>query len=287
MKNIDRLIIIYLSGDATSKEEADLLQWLEASEENRDYFRSLKDSFDMVRIKEDMQESRTQNQWQRFKQHQAYEPSVKRKQILIRFARYAAVFVLGIISFYVTFLLSDKGHETTEKEWVVETTVIETGAGDRSKVVLPDGSTVWINACSRLSYDNTFGKQNRKVSIEGEAFFEVKKDTEKPFLVETDKFTYRVTGTSFNVYSYEQEKESSIALLEGGVLIEYDNKQINLYPGEIITYDRTTENMKRENTDVNQLISWRYGEFVFEEMTFADLSKRSTKEYVLQTVKGF
>ncbi len=280
MEQIDSLIIQYLSGNCLPEEERFLLEWLEKSEENRIYFRSLKDIHDLGRLEFHMQESRMQSQWNKFIKMVPAARSVPAwRTFSYSFLRYAAFFILGLFCFY---FMNTQTNRTEEK--AVVNTTIETGVGDQSKIILPDGSTVWINACSSITYDNSFGEKDRTVSLRGEAYFEVRTDSVKPFLVQADKFTYRVTGTSFNVYAFEEDEEVSIVLMEGGVTIEYEGKSHQLYPEEIFTYNKINKGITLEKADIDLLSAWRRREFVFDEMPFDQLVRRLERSFNVRFV---
>lgn len=280
MEQIDLIIIKYLSRNASEAEHATLLAWLEENEENRIYFRSLKDAYDLGRLEFDMKESRMKTEWNKFlKNISVTRPITRWRSLGTTIMRYAAAFILGLLCLQYIHYLSDQ-----TKEELLVNTQIETGVGDRSKITLPDGTVVWINACSSVTYDNRFGEKDRVVSLQGEAYFEVKTDSVKPFLVKADKFTYRATGTSFNVYAFEEDEDISIALMEGGVTIEYDAKAHRLYPQEIFTYNKISNEVTLKKTDVNLLTSWLRGEFVFDDMTFDELVRRLERSYNVKFV---
>lgn len=284
MDKIDQLIIKYLSKNASSHEQAELLKWLEMNEDNRIYFRSFKDAYDLGSAGSDMKYSEVQAQWTKFAGSPAPKGTEKpvRKLWGYSIMRYAAIFIAGVLLSYFIYSFSDSNQ--TEETVVLATTKIETGIGERSKVTLPDGSAVWVNACSSITFDNTFGDEMRAVSLQGEAYFDVHTDSMKPFLVHTDHFTYRVTGTSFNVYSFNEEDETSIALLEGGVTIEYGTAKEKLYPGEMFSYNKRTGKGLRENVNVAHISSWRHGEFTFDNLTFEELAKRLERTLDVQFV---
>lgn len=97
---------------------------------------------------------------------------------------------------------------------------IQTRPGSRSKVVLPDGSEVWVNATSRITYQPGFGQSHRKVQLNGEAYFQVSKNKELPFQIETKRITITVTGTIFNVRAYDDEDKAETSLFEGSVQVK-------------------------------------------------------------------
>lgn len=120
-----------------------------------------------------------------------------------------------------------------------------------SKIQLPDGSRVWLNMGSKLTYNNDFGTEERKVSLVGEAFFDVVKDPQHPFVVTTPTISIRVLGTKFNVRSYNNDKTSEAALIRGKIeltVLKNPEKKIILNPSEKITVINNQEAQLKSNT---------------------------------------
>ena len=181
---------------------------------------------------------------------------------------------------------------------------VVTKNGNRTKVVLPDGSQVWLNAGSNLDYDNsTFNKELREVSLNGEAYFDVTKDPEKPFIIHTKKMDIKVLGTVFNVRSYSDEKIAEAALLKGSIevtLKDRKDQKIILKPNEKISISNEepkTEKKPEKITsvkavpvripqfEVNDLkpnptyniigeIAWTQNKLFFEDEIFEDIALR-------------
>lgn len=272
-ESIDLLIISYLSGEASPEQQRELLAWLEAKEENKLYFRSIKDVYDLGRIESDIQYSRVNKQWEKFLDKvfpsRPMNHWLQKGNMLLH---YAAVFALGFICMQLlSLMVNQKG--------TPQQTKIETGVGERSKISLPDGSVVWVNACSSISYDKSFGEKNRAIKMKGEAYFEVQKDPSKPFLVQTDQFTFRVTGTSFNVYAFDDEDEISLALIEGSVIAECGTYSEKLRPGEVLVYDKAHGKVGHRKLISSSYTAWRYGEMFFDKMTFQELTRRLERNF--------
>lgn len=120
---------------------------------------------------------------------------------------------------------------------------VSTRPGSKSKIQLPDGTQVWLNADSRLTYQGTFTGPVREVQLTGEAYFDVAKDKDHPFIIHTPSVDIRVLGTAFNVRSYSNEKNTETALFQGSVEVTLRNspdKKIVLRPNEklIVRNDR-------------------------------------------------
>lgn len=154
-----------------------------------------------------------------------------------------------------------------------------TPRGGQYKVKLPDGTLVFLNASSSLTYPSSFeGKGQRIVQLKGEGYFEVAKDAEKPFIVQTDDETVRVLGTKFLVSNYQEEALSKTTLLEGAVVLEGEKDKVFLKPNEQAVW------AKGKLVNVHQVnaleeMAWINGEFVFDNMTLADILSKLSRWY--------
>lgn len=151
---------------------------------------------------------------------------------ILRYAAIAAVIALLIGAWFIW--------KPTTMPAVKQMAIAETQAqkAPRKKIVLPDGSAVWLNAGSKLEYPEQFSKKERVVKLEGEAFFDIIKDADRPFMVKTAEFSVRVLGTSFDVRAYPQEDTAVAALIQGSieVLLKGNEDQgIPLRPNEKLT----------------------------------------------------
>jgi len=154
---------------------------------------------------------------------------------------------------------------------------LSTAKGETYKVTLPDGSAIWLNAASSLTYPVSFAaSKNRKVELEGEAYFEIAKDKQHPFIVEIGKQDVEVLGTHFNINGYADEPEVKTTLLEGSVRLSLissgrPSNQVNppssvLVPGEQAV--NTGSEIKIKKVDVANVIGWKNNDFVFNGKTF-------------------
>lgn len=135
---------------------------------------------------------------------------------------------------------------------------VEVPVGERTRVILADGTSVVLNSMSRLTYPTRFGFSKRQVTLEGEAYFDVSKDSGRPFTVLTDAVDVRVTGTRFNVKAYSQEP-IKVALDEGAVALDdHHLLKYDLKPGECAEYDRLTRNCRViRPSDMSVFSSWK------------------------------
>lgn len=146
----------------------------------------------------------------------------------------------------------------------LEYNTIETPNGGRYEIALPDGTHVWMNAASSLKYPASFASlKERRVELQGEAYFEVAKDKLHPFIVKTAQQEVKVLGTHFNINSYIDEPEVKTTLLEGSVNITALNSKNSkvLIPGQQAVVKGN--DLKVVDADVDQALSWKNGDFVF------------------------
>lgn len=162
--------------------------------------------------------------------------------------------------------------------------VVEAPLGATTRLTLPDGSAVWLNAGSRLIYSQGFGIDQRIVSLSGEGYFEVTHHKDHPFEVKSQELKVRVLGTKFNLSNYDDESTAIVSLLEGSVaidnLIKAKTETIRLAPNERCTLDKETGEMKLErNIVANNARVWTSGQLFFDEEPLADIVRTLEHSY--------
>lgn len=147
--------------------------------------------------------------------------------------------------------------------------------GGEFKLVLSDGTMVYLNAATRLRYPVAFGGNERRVRLEGEAYFEVARDSARPFYVEAGDLRVRVYGTSFNVNT-QREGETQAVLVEGcvGVKVAGMVEEVEMKPGELLCYDRRTGTLSVKSVDTRQYVAWKDGYFAFEDATLEEIMQK-------------
>lgn len=156
-----------------------------------------------------------------------------------------------------------------------------THAGERKIITLSDGSIVSLNNDSELKYPRRFGDTLREVYLEGEAFFEVAKNKEKPFVVKTEKLNIRVLGTSFNVRHYQVDKNIEVVVATGKVGVRYAKSERTwlLRPGIQLLYDKLTGNAIQKVVDPLDYTGWQRGELIFKDERLEDICRRLERWY--------
>ena len=155
--------------------------------------------------------------------------------------------------------------------------------GQKMKLTLSDGTRVWLNSGSSFSFPSQFlNEGQRLVSLQGEAYFEVEKDENLPFIVKTDKMNIEVLGTEFNVSAYSDDSMIATTLVEGSVSLYEDNlkeERIILRPNQQGTFDKNTSNLVSTNVDVTLFTAWKNNKIVFKDLTMGQILKQIERAY--------
>lgn len=163
----------------------------------------------------------------------------------------------------------------TDKKHIM---TLSTPRGGQYQIVLSDGTKVWLNADTRLTYPDKFTESQRLVELDGEAYFEVTKSPGRPFIVMTAKEKIEVLGTHFNVYSYPNELESKVSLQEGKVKVSVPTgKEKVLAPGQQAVVDG--ENLHVQQVAIEESISWKNDEFMFNNEPLGTVLKQVARWY--------
>ncbi|WP_123864699.1 FecR family protein [Chitinophaga barathri] len=161
----------------------------------------------------------------------------------------------------------------------------QNGKATRAVIELADGSKIWLNAESRLSYPEVFSRTSREVYLSGEAFFEVAKDQERPFIVHLAKGTVQVLGTSFNVRAYDNEPvQTSVTTGKVAFIPKYENSNqppdtFYITPDQKVTYRHTADDIVKENTSGQDDKAWTEGRLVFRDASLEDICRELERTF--------
>lgn len=187
---------------------------------------------------------------------------------------------------------SQKGSVLLNNDSVLQTSEEDTNTmnqlvipyGNQSRVVLSDNTVVWLNAGSRLVYPTHFKNKTREVLLIGEAFFEVAKNPEKPFIVKASGIDIRVLGTKFNVSAYAEDNLIQTVLNEGSVAIrragaKFFEKDVVISPNQMASFDKISNGTKIYKVSAEKYCLWTKGMMNFEEVDFSQVIKQLTRFY--------
>lgn len=272
--SVNELITKHLAGEITADEQNQLSSWISESQENRRYFDDYKKAFDLTEkyfgaSPSDAPHIDIDREWDHFVTNIGAGKPVRQLSATRIWLRIAASLLLiaataGILYFYT--LPKNVSYQT---------------AGNRETVTLPDGSQVTLNRNTLLTYDPDFGDNNRTVSLNGEAFFDVEPDAAKPFIILTDNARIQVLGTSFNVTAYDSLSAVEVIVQTGVVSLETKTgkEMIKLTAGKKGVYTKATNKLDSTvNDDVN-FQSWNTQRLVFIENDLRSVIETLKKNY--------
>lgn len=255
----------YFKGIASQREEELILEWLESSEENRQAYLKERMLYDVALFSGEKEEPSARKEKRRFIP-------------LIKWTAGIAASLLLLLSSAILineYLYSYDAHQQT----------VTVPAGQRAHIVLADGTKVWLNAKSTLKYSASFGQHDRTVELDGEAYFEVTKNTKIPFLVNTENNQIKVVGTTFNVNAYKGTNEFEAMLVEGIVDIYPANQNqliTRLSPNELFIAQGTT--YRKKTVGSYEHLRWREGLYCFDDAPFGVILKNLEKYYNINFV---
>lgn len=204
--------------------------------------------------------------------------SQKRKLQIGLFIRYAAILIVTFITGW-----SISYFQFSKRQLLVSQQELIVPAGQRAELILPDGTKVWLNAGSKLTYPSFFEKE-RKVELTGEGFFQVAKNEEIPFIVSTKNINIKALGTQFNVYSYPKNDYTSVFLKEGKVKAYFPSSEkegIILSPNQYLI--QKGDKFTFSTMDQDELL-WRDGIYSFKRQTFGEIIEKLELYYDVDIV---
>jgi len=193
------------------------------------------------------------------------------------FSRVAAILILPLLIYSGIHFYRSANKENTS--WVE----IKAAAWTRAQFSLPDGTTGWLNSNSSIKYDGRFNN-NRQVTLNGEAFFDVYQDSKRPFKVSADEILVTVFGTRFNIASYDNENTVEVVLEEGRLL--FNNKEMNksysMQPNDCIIYNKKLNDFTIEIVQPEKYYSWTNGKLVFRNDSLDVIARRLERWYNIE-----
>ena len=272
---MNEMIARYFAGEASENEVEMLLQWILESEGNKQEYLFQKQLWDSLNPAFDKDKIDIVTAEKKLNKRIGYNHTANSlmKKLVSIWSRIAAVLILPIILIGGYFIFSDNETSLTP-------VTIVSSYGCSMETSLPDGSKVWLNANSKLSYNEPFCQEHRDVMLEGEAYFEVNADKKHPFVVSTSDLTVTATGTAFNVNSYNcNNAPASVRLVNGNVEVRtLDNESYDMSPGQHLTVKDGNVKIS-DNVMTDKYCSWRDGVLDFEDDTLEDIFNRLEQIY--------
>jgi len=274
-KNIPWNIIGKCFGEQAAREESDRLDnWLEEDKENKKILAEIYNVYSLSGTLPQTIHPDKEKAWEKIDRLTSNKITP-----LIRFIknfRYAAAAAAILIASIIVFLLINTRHPKVLQQY----TEIVSPLGQKSLIILPDSSLVWLNSGSSLKHKGSFNVKEREVILEGEAFFNVKEDKSKLFRVKTGILNVDVYGTSFNIKNYENDSLQEITVSEGEVGISGGlKKSKKITKGEQALLNKNSNKISFVNTDPEIVSSWKNNELIFDNDPLTEVIKYLERWY--------
>ena len=263
MSDIKDICFDYFNGISTAEQEAVISAFVKESEDNMRIFREWESEW-----RRQKPECAQVFRFSRVNDVLKSRKRSRRNRLYMLSAAAAAVLVVAGIAF-----------RTLPEESVPGTVAHKTGFNEKTRVVLPDESVVWLNANTSLTYSEDFISGVREVELCGEAFFDVVTMHDVPFVVHVSGNSITVKGTKFNVTAYGQESEISASLVEGAIVFDSEKVSVEMVPGEQLVYNVLTEDLTKIKVDTRSSFSWVNGKLDYASISLQKLLSRLTSLY--------
>ncbi|HSG67148.1 MAG TPA: FecR domain-containing protein [Bacteroidales bacterium] len=268
----EELIGKYLSGEATSADISDLRTWLEEREENKSLFTQTRKAWALSEAVRAEKQIDLDEEWHALSGMVDLDQDSKVRQLTPvagkNFLRVAAILLLFIIPsvLYFWFFMQPGNN-------------VLIASGESIESTLPDGTQVALNTGSTLKYPSKFEGDQRKVSLKGEAYFDVTHNKEKPFVIDAGDMQIRVLGTTFYVNTLSHDNSMEVVLMSGSVKLSYAGKEMLLEPGEKAVVLKSHKEIVKQQSDDPNLLAWKTGILRFNDTPLFEIVETLKKVY--------
>lgn len=281
----------FYEGKLNQEEVREFLRFLESAEAEKELNREIIQIW-LSDLKKEKVHWDQQKLWQKITsiRKEDSEKQVKKKPVLRKLDSFtwakvaAAVLIFGLAAFY---FIENRGNQNTQESPLVEQQFITKSnpKGKKTKIVLEDGSEVYLNSESSIRYPNDF-KENRNISLEGEAYFKVAKDSIHPFTVDAKGVLTTALGTSFNISTFHSDEMVTVTLLTGKVKLNQEGKDdfIELNPGEESFLSSNVPTIEKYKVSGMDKILWTKGVLKFQDASLAEMKEILERWYGVEII---
>ncbi len=279
----NKKVINFLEGNPTKKDWIELKEWLKNTDNKKELeeYEGIWNATEIIKNKRNLN---IDDSWEKLENKLNFKSKNKVKFLNLPIVKIAAII---IISFGLGIFINSI--TTNYKAGLISeiNTKISTPLGSKTNLTLPDGSKVWLNSVSSIQYSNNFIQNTREVTIEGEAYFEVTKNKNIPFIVQTSHINIKVHGTSFNVKSFKNDNIIEATLVEGSIEIlgktRKSGKSIFLEPNYKACYNKENNKLQVKNveSEIALYTAWRNNQLIFKNEPLESLILKLERWYGL------
>lgn len=278
MKNTENIFRVVV-GDVEDETKHSILSSIDLGKDSKEEYNRLKNAWALLASEKEMPSYQVEELYLNFQQ-QLNSRKRSFKLNANSYLKYAAIFILsiGLSSLYFYYQNDNQISRTSQ---LFDTSVVAEN-GQRSKIILPDSTLVWLNSGTKVTYNNNFGYNNREIKLIGQAYFQVTKNTEIPLVVHCNELKVKVLGTRFDVNAYSNNETINVALQSGSVeLLHSKNKsfQYDLVPGEMAQYDIHSEKVVVNEANVGRITAWTDGILYFNDSPMKEVLIQLERKY--------
>lgn len=196
-----------------------------------------------------------------------------------KWLRVAAMFILPVLTAVGVYYYMSRNQSSASP------LIVSVERGQKANITLPDGSKVWLNSQSKLTYSPSFNIKTRELRLDGEAYFEVAPNPNKPFIVNTNDMSVRALGTAFGIKAYSDDNQISSILMHGKIKVTTPDGEAVLLPNDRIIYDKTTHKKALSSvTNATDFTGWIHNELRFENESLGDIARTIQRIYNVEVV---
>lgn len=276
------LMIKFFAGEISDNELIKLKLWLEKSPDNRCVFNEENELWQEVSVHNKLVHFKTDTAWidisSRLGLGKNNSKSVKiltksNFRLLLAAAVFACLVAIGSLSLWIS-------GKSSLRQLVTASTVVATNEGEKAHIFLSDSTEIILNSGSTLKYDFDYNKEERKVKLTGEAFFDVNTNPEKPFIVQLENMSVTATGTRFNVFSFCNEDRVETTLEKGAIKVSVKGKApVDVKAGQQVVYFVKSEKVLLRDVTTDTYTSWKENKLRFNDTPFEEVLRRIGRKY--------
>lgn len=269
----------YLEGECSEAEFIQINHWMKESEENARQLFLMEETYQIGKRNPEAEKKQTGQAEVRLYKRLHQETGARQRALKMRhWMRYAAI--IGVV------LLTGAGVGYWIQKPASQEMLVASADDAVRTVVLPDGTKVWLNHLATLTYPRQFADNERSVHLEGEAYFEVTKNRQKPFIVESEAMRVRVLGTTFNFKSSQSCRLAEASLIEGEIEVKGKNEEgmIVLAPGQKAELNKSTGRLQVKQVDARMDAVWHNGLIPFEQADIFAIAKTLERFYGVKII---
>ena len=272
----------FKAGKLSQQEAEEFIAWMNSNEGEEKILGEIEDDWNYLDAKEATDETRLESVFAQIKEETSGKHQTESKGNY--FSKVAAAIALLFVFAGLTYLIFPELQTLNQPKRIVKSNP----SGQKSTHFLPDGSKVYLNAESSVSYVKYFEGEKREIELKGEAYFEVAKNPEKPFVVRSKNLFTTAIGTAFNVRAYKEESKLEISLTEGKVKVTSKGLKQEFYlePGEKLAYTTESKKIRKSEFDIDEVAGWKDGLIKFQDASYEEVKSRLERWFGVSIVNN-